>query len=103
MEKIRHIHKEDVKDIHAISKYINNEAAKRYSMVLNMALEQYLGRPFDEINDSNRLSIKYLQNGNSEYYLDGKPIGTMSSGTVNDADDFPKDKITFFIKFTPAI
>jgi len=103
MKMIRHIHKENINDIPKINEYINKKAALRYHNVLNEALENYLGRPFDLIQDANKLTSKIYPNGDTEYFVQDVLIGTMRTGSVYDGDDFPKDKITFFITFTPAI
>lgn len=95
---------DDLKDIQSFLHQQNQNISKAYNDVLGLALEQFLGRRFDPNVDAERLYANVHEGTNqTDYYIDDKLIGTLSTIVGLDNDDFIQDKVSFGIQFKPNI
>jgi len=95
---------DELKDIASFLHQNNNKITKSYNDVLELTLEQYLGRKFQPQTDFHRIYANVHEGTNqTDYYMDDKLIGSLSTRFNYDGDDFAQDKVSFIIQFTPYI
>jgi hypothetical protein len=107
MNKVAHLMKFDNSEIEDLRSFLhqhNDDVSKSYNQVLNNVIEQALGRPFNVETDASRIYANSYQGTNqTDYYLDGKLLGTLSTIMSYDGNDFVNNKVSFVIQFTPNI
>ena len=86
--------------------FFANENAKlneKFDEVLSLAIEQYLGRPFNAVLDAERIhAVSVIGSNDISYFVDDKLIGKMTQTVAYNNDDFIHNKMSIMITFMPV-